>query len=239
MEAKNHLRVSGTDEDGTIAAILTAAWKYCEEVLLHRALLPQTWDLWLDEFPDEDYIEIPRPPLQSITSIKYYGTDDTEYTMTATDYFVDTKSEPGRVSLAYGKTWPSTVLRPINGVVVRFVAGYTGYSGTVTTAGTAVTKASGDNFNTAWTPGKTIVINDVVYRIASVGSTSALTLAATAGTQGTAVAYSTNDVPEPIKQMILLLLGDWYENRENSGTIPQQIQFAVNALATAYKVWWL
>jgi uncharacterized phiE125 gp8 family phage protein len=37
---------------------------------------------------------------------------------------VDTKSEPGRVSLAYSKSWPTTTLRPINGVCVEFEAGY-------------------------------------------------------------------------------------------------------------------
>jgi hypothetical protein len=56
--------------------------------------------------------------------IKYYGTDDTEYSMTGTDYFVDTKSEPGRISLASDKSWPDTTLRPINGICITFVAGY-------------------------------------------------------------------------------------------------------------------
>jgi uncharacterized phiE125 gp8 family phage protein len=44
--------------------------------------------------------------------------------MTATDYFVDTKSNPGRGVLAYGKTWPTTTLRPANGIVIEFDAGY-------------------------------------------------------------------------------------------------------------------
>ncbi|MCK9569543.1 head-tail connector protein [Candidatus Pacearchaeota archaeon] len=59
--------------------------------------------------------------------IKYYGTDDTEYFVSGADYFVDSKSEPGRIVLAYGKSWPSTTLRPVNGICVTYVAGY-GYS---------------------------------------------------------------------------------------------------------------
>jgi len=56
--------------------------------------------------------------------IKYYDTDDTEATFAASNYFVDTKSEPGRVALNYSAAWPSTTLRPVNGVCVIFVAGY-------------------------------------------------------------------------------------------------------------------
>lgn len=122
-EAKLHLRVDGTDEDTLITALIIAARDWCEG-FQNRAYITQTWYLILDEFPMGDCIEIPRPPLQSITSIKYYGTDDTEYTVDSGDYFVDEKSQPGRVSLAYSKSWPSTMLRPANGVIVEFVAGY-------------------------------------------------------------------------------------------------------------------
>ncbi|KKL52184.1 hypothetical protein LCGC14_2288070, partial [marine sediment metagenome] len=50
--------------------------------------------------------------------------------LTASTYIVDTNSEPGRLSLAYNAVWPNETLRPVNGVVVRFVAGY----GSVATA---------------------------------------------------------------------------------------------------------
>ena len=110
-------------EDTLISSLITAAREDCEK-FQNRAYINQTWELWLDEFPRRDYIDIPLPPLSSITSIKYYDTANVEATMTITDYFVDTKSEPGRVVLAYGKSWPSTSLRPANGVCVTFVAGY-------------------------------------------------------------------------------------------------------------------
>ena len=90
--------------------------------------------MWLDEFPPNDYIEIPLPPLQSITSIKYYDTTDTEATMAASDYIVDTTGFVGRVVLADGKSWPSTSLRPAKGICIEFVCGYTTYSATVNTA---------------------------------------------------------------------------------------------------------
>lgn len=122
-EAKLHLRVDSTDEDVLIQSYIKAARIYAEK-FQNRAFVTQTWDLWLDAFPSKDYLEIPLPPLQSITSIKYYDTANTEATMTASDYFVDVKSDPGRVCLAYGKTWPSTTLRDYNGVDITFVTGY-------------------------------------------------------------------------------------------------------------------
>ena len=56
--------------------------------------------------------------------MKYYGTDDTEHTLDVGEYQVDTVSYKGRVGLAYGKTWPATTLRPMNGIMVEFTAGY-------------------------------------------------------------------------------------------------------------------
>lgn len=121
--AKAQLRVDWVTEDTQISSYILAAREYCEG-FQNRAYITQSWDLWLDGWPSEDRFNVPLPPLQSVTSIKYYDTANVETTLPAADYFVDDKSEPGRVVLAYGKTWPSTTLRPANGVVVRFTAGY-------------------------------------------------------------------------------------------------------------------
>lgn len=120
-EAREHLRVDITDDDVLISSLITAAREYCEKYQ-NRALITQTRELYLDSWPDASYIEL-RSPLASVTHIKYYGTDDTEYTMAATDYFVDTKSFVGLVGLGYGKSWPTTTLRSFNGIVVRYVCG--------------------------------------------------------------------------------------------------------------------
>jgi len=110
-------------EDDLLTALITVARQYCEDYQ-NRAYITQEWELWLDDWPDEDYIRIPLPPLQSVEAVKYYGTDDTEYTIDSDDYFADTKSEPGRVALAYSGVWPTATLRPVNGVLVEFTAGY-------------------------------------------------------------------------------------------------------------------
>lgn len=122
---KTHLRLEEDEheEDEYIEDLIKAARKDCE-AFQNRAYITQTWELWLDGWPDGDEIKIPLPPLASVSSVKYYDTSDSEATFSSDYYFVDSKSEPGRVVLKDGQSWPTTTLRPANGVCVTFVAGY-------------------------------------------------------------------------------------------------------------------
>jgi uncharacterized phiE125 gp8 family phage protein len=126
-EAKSHLRIDSTDQDVLIASYIKTARVYCEQ-FQNRSYITQSWELWLDSFPSVDFIEIPLPPLQSVTSIAYYDMTNTATTVLAaafgTTYFVDSKNEPGKLCLGYGASWPTTTLRPYNGVCITFVSGY-------------------------------------------------------------------------------------------------------------------
>lgn len=124
-DINDHLRLTGTSGSGDtiIAGLITAARRHCER-FQNRSYIEQTWKLILDDFPDCDYIEIPRPPLMSATSIVYYSTGGTATTMTAANYYIDKASEPGRLHLQYGESWPTQTLRPAAGVEVQFIAGY-------------------------------------------------------------------------------------------------------------------
>jgi uncharacterized phiE125 gp8 family phage protein len=111
-------------EDDILSALITSARQYVEAVT-RRALITQTWDLYLNEFPSGNYFEIPLGSLQSITSMAYTDSSGTVTTMTATtDYIADTASEPGRIVLPYGIGWPSTTLHPVNPIAIRFLCGY-------------------------------------------------------------------------------------------------------------------
>ena len=124
-DLKNDIKVDAdlTADDALIRALGIAARRMAESIQ-NRALITQTLELALDGWPDGNTLEIPRPPLQSVASIKYYDEDDTERTFDAGSYLVDTYSEPGRVVLKTGQSWPDGELRPANGVIVHFVAGY-------------------------------------------------------------------------------------------------------------------
>jgi uncharacterized phiE125 gp8 family phage protein len=122
-EAKAHVRVDIAADDALIRGLVVAA-RQMAETITRRALCTQTWDYLLDEFPGEDQIYLPFPPLQSVTSVKYTDEDDDESTFSSSSYLVDAYSEPGRIRLKSGYSWPGDTLRVVNGVAVRFVCGY-------------------------------------------------------------------------------------------------------------------
>lgn len=122
-EFKLHNKIDIADDDAMVTIYNQAARQDIEHIT-RRAICTQTWDLYLDDWPDGDAIEIPLPPLQSITSVKYYDDDNTEATFASTNYIVDVASDPGRIVLYGDASWPSTVLRPANGIIIRFLAGY-------------------------------------------------------------------------------------------------------------------
>lgn len=119
-EAKLHLRVDATDEDTPIARMIVTARQEAEN-LTRRALITQTLELGLSHWPER--INLPRPPIASVTSIKYMDTAGTLQTLDPSDYLVDNYSEPARIVPAYGKTWPLIRHQP-NAILVRYVAGY-------------------------------------------------------------------------------------------------------------------
>jgi len=143
-EVKAYLKVTSADDDALIGRILTAVRRACE-AWTGRALVTQTWTLWLDRFPQSErrdapqsghfnlpadhfdraspVIELPRPPLQSVGFLKTYDSDNQPATFDPSKYFVDTASVPGRMVLNASASWPS-ILRPANAAEIEFVCGY-------------------------------------------------------------------------------------------------------------------
>jgi len=126
--AQEHLRNTDDQELGSIRQKLKAATDFCQRRISgHRQFMPATYELVLEDFPGADRdeeIELPRPPLQSVTHIKYYDDDGTLQTVSTGDYNVITPSDdPGYVEPAFGETWPTTRSRS-DAVTVRFSAGY-------------------------------------------------------------------------------------------------------------------
>jgi len=125
-EAKAHLRLDSAvgPEDDLVSRLISAAREHVEAVT-RRALITQTWDVFSEDWPCGEVLEIPKAPLQSVTSVTYTDYLGAVATFAATEYGVDTAGAPGRVVLGYGKYWPTTVtLREYSPIAVRFVAGY-------------------------------------------------------------------------------------------------------------------
>jgi len=123
-EAKAQAVIEGTTDDDLIARFVSVAREQLEDET-GRALMTQTWVLTLDSFPDEDVIYLPRPPLASVTSIAYVDTAGSSQTWSSDEYDVDATSDvrKGRVTPAYGYSWPST-RDQAGAVTITYVAGY-------------------------------------------------------------------------------------------------------------------
>ncbi len=191
---------SDTTEDTILSEKIIEA-REDVEAITHRQIITATWDAFLDEFPDKQFIKLPFGNLQdnvaavtaalggsisgttftdtthgtgnfavgmaltgtgvaagtyitalvtgtgandggtytvnisqtvtaqTITgnsfSMIYTDSDGTIHNMVEdVDYLVDTDSEPGRICLPYGVSWPTFTPYPVNPIKVRFICGY-------------------------------------------------------------------------------------------------------------------
>ena len=129
-EAKAWGKIDTTSDDMIVAALITAARMAAEEYL-RRSLITQTWKLTLDlartllnnQLPDgvfdlpisvlygglERNIELPKGPVQSITSVTTYALDNSSSVYDTSNYFLDTAG--ARLVLNLGCIWPAN-MRP-------------------------------------------------------------------------------------------------------------------------------
>lgn len=122
-EAKAQARVEVADDDTLIGGLITAARELVEEQTW-RALVTQRWDLFFDAWPATDTVELPRPPLRSVVEVEYTDQAGVATVWASSNYVVDAVSEPGRLRLKASASWPNVTLREVNGLRIRFEAGY-------------------------------------------------------------------------------------------------------------------
>jgi uncharacterized phiE125 gp8 family phage protein len=121
-DVKLYTRVDSSVEDSLINLWIASARRQAEEYQ-RRSYITQTWRINLDSFPRLPFY-LNRSPVQAITSFKYYGVDNTEYTYSLSDLVIDYDGEPARFTLADNRTFPSLTLRPINSVIITYRSGY-------------------------------------------------------------------------------------------------------------------
>lgn len=174
-EAKLHCRVDNSAEDTIFAMLIQAAREFVE-TYTRRSLITQTWTAYLDEFPRCRWFYLPKPPLGTVNSVKYYDYDNTLQTLATTSYDVGFNAEsPARICLSQTATWPTSIRSRPDAVQILYSCGY-----------------------------------------------------------GTA----SSSVPAALRQAMLLLIGHWYENREEeiTGTISTRLKVASEALMQTHKV---
>lgn len=119
-EAKNHLKVDSNDDNLLITALITTARQLAERET-KRAFITQTWEMVLDSAEGE--IEIPKPPIQSVISIKVIDDAGNENEVSSSYYDVDaSENSPGRVRIKSGCSWPPH--RGFASFIIEFKVGY-------------------------------------------------------------------------------------------------------------------
>lgn len=128
-EVQAHIRAPVDGADGPVIEAYLQAAREAVENETGRALMPQTWQLRLTEFPsDNGAITLPLPPLVSVTSVAITNTDGDAETISGSLYQVETPSGPraqaGYLVPASGEEWPEVQSDTLGAVRVTFSAGY-------------------------------------------------------------------------------------------------------------------
>jgi len=121
-EVKDHLRLDACDEDAYLEMLMSAAVATYEDQS-RTSICTQTWELFRNTWPGCNAINLPRPPLASVTGVYYTLDGESEAELDSANYHVDTVSRPGAVVLGHSKYWPTGTLQTSNGVRVEYVAG--------------------------------------------------------------------------------------------------------------------
>ena len=121
-EVKLYARIDGSSEDTLIDGFIQAV-REATEKFLGRSLINQTLTASLNVWPKSP-IELPRPPLVSITEVRTVGEDLSESVYSSDNYYARTNPEPGELVIKFEKTDPINTDRYFGGYEIEFVAGY-------------------------------------------------------------------------------------------------------------------
>jgi len=144
QEAKDYLSVDGASEDSRIALMIEAATQRLEDYCDQR-FIEQTWAQYLDCWPTRvrggmwwdgvrempiselytgaEEIEMLIGPVRQVLEFNTYADDGVAELFPASGYIVDSVGSIGRVALPLGGVWPTTILRKLNGIEIKFTAG--------------------------------------------------------------------------------------------------------------------
>jgi len=170
-EAKSHLKVDTSADDTYITSIIKAATQLSEEYT-NRFFIDTVIEQTCSDFAQLQTLF--KSKVSAVAHVKYYDSDNSLQTLSATIYDTQLQYEPSQIQLADDKSFPEITKRN-DAVVARYTVGY--------------------------------------------GSAA-------------------SDVPEIIKQAILLTIGNFYQNRNSVviGRIATELPMNVKWLLDTYKV---
>ncbi|MFZ3035380.1 MAG: head-tail connector protein [Parvibaculum sp.] len=117
-EARAHLRLDATAEDGLLAALITAA-RGALEGQTSRAFVTQSWRLVLNQWPGAE-VTLPLAPVSAVTAVTLHDADG-DRSVASSSYEVSLDGDAPCLASVAG--WPAPTRR-IGGVSIDFIAGY-------------------------------------------------------------------------------------------------------------------
>ena len=146
-QVKDHLVIRETEYDRQLASLIDSA-RSAAEAYLDRSIITRDWLATMDRFPsagaffpnwdgiktghlgselglleETRAIRLRKGQLTAVRSIVTYTDLDAATTYSDANYFVDKTTEPGRIVLREGSTWPIPT-RVANGVEITYTAGW-------------------------------------------------------------------------------------------------------------------
>ena len=119
-EAKAHLRLTGTEDDDYVAAMITAARLQVESAT-RRVLIDQTWRIFRDDWPPGGIVDLAVAPITSVAAVTVFDANGDPTELPPTAWRLDAASSPARLALVGATAAPS---QPLNGIEIDVVAGY-------------------------------------------------------------------------------------------------------------------
>lgn len=119
-DAKLHCRVDHNADDELISDHIATARRQAEHQL-GRALITQTWERVLDQFPAAE-IELGMPPVRQVLAVRYLDAAGVMQTVPAASYLLDDVRTSGWVLPVSGTSWPA-VETSAGAVRVTFTCG--------------------------------------------------------------------------------------------------------------------
>lgn len=105
-DIKVRLAVTFNDHDEMITALIWSAVARLDGPAgVGIALTEQVWRKTFEAFPAIMFL--PGWPVKSVDAVKYRDADGQEQTFSSANYVVDLTTEPARVSLKNGSSWPA------------------------------------------------------------------------------------------------------------------------------------
>ncbi len=122
-EAKSQLRVDSTDENTLIQDLIYVAQRQIEE-FCNLDLTAATYDFFLTDFPVNGIV-LPKSPVASVTSIKYYDSSNVLQTWNSSNYFYSANENPTLIRWVDNVSIPSINSNRFDAIQVRFATGFT------------------------------------------------------------------------------------------------------------------